>query len=185
MYADQNSNVYFHSKDAVFLQATSLSFFRSHGRAFKSILHVSSSLFLKHFIYDFWLCFSLVVESRSYSLVEVRGLLIVVALLLWSMGSRTWGFSSCGFLSLEHRLSSCSAACGIFQYQGSNLCLLHWLADSLPLSHLGSPSLIEKKFFLQGPTVYHQRRQGHPTPVLLPGKSHGQRSLVGCSPWGR
>ena len=32
----------------------------------------------------------------------------------------------------------------------------------------------------------HQwRRQWHPTPVLLPGKSHGQRSLVGCSPWGR
>ena len=25
----------------------------------------------------------------------------------------------------------------------------------------------------------------HPTPVLLPGKSHGQRSLVGCSPWSR
>ena len=30
-----------------------------------------------------------------------------------------------------------------------------------------------------------QRRQWHPTPVLLPGKSHGQRSLVGCSPWSR
>ena len=29
------------------------------------------------------------------------------------------------------------------------------------------------------------RRQWHPTPVLLPGKSHGRRSLVGCSPWGR
>ena len=29
-----------------------------------------------------------------------------------------------------------------------------------------------------------QRRQWRPTPVLLPGKSHGQRSLVGCSPWG-
>ena len=28
------------------------------------------------------------------------------------------------------------------------------------------------------------RRQWHPTPVLLPGKSHGPRSLVGCSPWG-
>ena len=27
--------------------------------------------------------------------------------------------------------------------------------------------------------------QWHPTPVLLPGKSHGRRSLVGCSPWGR
>ena len=29
------------------------------------------------------------------------------------------------------------------------------------------------------------RRQWHPTPVLLPGKSHGGRSLVGYSPWGR
>ena len=29
------------------------------------------------------------------------------------------------------------------------------------------------------------RRQWHPTLVLLPGKSHGPRSLVGCSPWGR
>ena len=28
-----------------------------------------------------------------------------------------------------------------------------------------------------------RRRQWHPTPVLLPGKSHGRRSLVGCSPW--
>ena len=28
-------------------------------------------------------------------------------------------------------------------------------------------------------------RQWHPTPVLLPGKSHGRRSLVGCGPWGR
>ena len=27
--------------------------------------------------------------------------------------------------------------------------------------------------------------QWQPTPVLFPGKSHGQRSLVGCSPWGR
>ena len=33
-------------------------------------------------------------------------------------------------------------------------------------------------------SVHHWRRQWHPTPVLLPGKSHGQRSLVGCSPWG-
>ena len=28
------------------------------------------------------------------------------------------------------------------------------------------------------------RRQWHPTPVLLPGKSHARRSLVGYSPWG-
>ena len=34
-------------------------------------------------------------------------------------------------------------------------------------------------------TYYLWRRQWHPTPVLLPGKSHGRRGLVGCSPWGR
>ena len=31
------------------------------------------------------------------------------------------------------------------------------------------------------PTI--RRRHWQPTPILLPGKSHGQRSLVGCSPW--
>ena len=48
-------------------------------------------------------------------------------LLLWSTGSRV------------HRLSS-SVACGIFLDQGLNLYLLHWQADSLPLSQQGSPS---------------------------------------------
>ena len=33
--------------------------------------------------------------------------------------------------------------------------------------------------------VSFRRRRWHPTPVLLPGKSYGWRSLVGCSPWGR
>ena len=34
-------------------------------------------------------------------------------------------------------------------------------------------------------SLYLWRRRWHPIPVLLPGKSHGWRSLVGCSPWGR
>ena len=42
---------------------------------------------------------------------------------------------------------SCSAACGIFPDQGSNLCLLHWQAN-LPQSHQGSPW---KKLFLLSP----------------------------------
>ena len=29
------------------------------------------------------------------------------------------------------------------------------------------------------------RRHWQPTPVLLPGKSHGRRSLESCGPWGR
>ena len=40
--------------------------------------------------------------------------------------------------------------------------------------------LLQKASFYTLP----RRRQWHPTPVLLPRKSHGQRSLVGCSPWG-
>ena len=39
------------------------------------------------------------------------------------------------------------------------------------------------RFFFLGSKITW-RRQWHPTPVLLPGKSHGQRSLVGYSPQG-
>ena len=38
------------------------------------------------------------------------------------------------------RSLSCSEACGVFPNQGSNLCLLHWQADSLPLSPQDSPA---------------------------------------------
>ena len=38
-------------------------------------------------------------------------------------------------------------------------------------------------FLFNDPSIM-QRRWWHPTPVLLPGKSHGRRSLVGCGPWG-
>ena len=33
-------------------------------------------------------------------------------------------------------------------------------------------------------SIRKQRRQWHPIPALLPGKSHGRKSLLGCSPWG-
>ena len=81
---------------------------------------------------------------------------------------------------------NCPAACGIFPDQGSNSCLLHWQADSLPLSHQGSPPpqfIFFKPCVLNLTPVPCQRRQWQPTPALLPGKSHGRKSLVGCSPW--
>ena len=53
---------------------------------------------------------------------------VVVAPRLWSTGSTVV------VLGL-----SCSKACEIFPDQESSLCLLHWQADSLPLSHQGSP----------------------------------------------
>ena len=50
---------------------------------------------------------------------------------------------------------------------------------SLIVSGLTFRSLIHFEFIF----VYGVR-QWHPTPVLLPGKSHGWRSLVGCGSWG-
>ena len=66
---------------------------------------------------------------------------------------------------------------------------LHWpQALCLPrsLSGLASVSahVCHPVFDLFSPMIYGWRRQWHPTPVLLPGKSPGRRSLVGCSPWG-
>ena len=81
---------------------------------------------------------SLVAASGAYSLVAVWGLLISVASFDSCLGTRAVGhvgFNSCG------TGLSCSMAYQIFPDQGLNLCLLHllhWQADSLPLSHQGS-----------------------------------------------
>ena len=44
--------------------------------------------------------------------------------------------------------------------------------------------LLCSAFFIVQLSHPYRRRQWHPTPVLLPGKSHGWSSLVGCSLWG-
>ena len=67
--------------------------------------------------------------------------------------------------------------------QGSNLDLLHWQGESL-VSELNSQAISGDVYKGDGLVFYRWRRQWHPTPVLLPGKPHGWRSLVGCSPWG-
>ena len=54
------------------------------------------------------------------------------------------------------------------------------LQENLQILKLGS-----KREDLGFPGGSDWRRQWHPTPVPLPGNSHGWRSLVGCSPWGR
>ena len=87
--------------------------------------------------------FSLVAPSGGCPLVVCccgHGLGTLGRQHLWLTGSvvsapRLW---STGSLVVTHGLS-CSIAYGIFPDQGSNLCLLHWQADSLPLSHQGSP----------------------------------------------
>ena len=88
--------------------------------------------------------FSLVVASGACSLVMVLGSLILAAFLVAEHGlqgpqasvSVAPGLQSAGIVA--HRLSP-SLASGIFPDQGSNLCLLHQQAYSLPLSHQESP----------------------------------------------
>ena len=89
--------------------------------------------------------------------IAVHGLLLMVASLIAEHGlggARTsvvvaHGPNSCSYRALEHRLNTCSAqglscspAYGIFPDQGLNPGLLRWQADSLPLSHQGSPRLL-------------------------------------------
>ena len=62
-------------------------------------------------------------------------------------------------------------------WQILNNCEMLWVF--LPFYMVQSLSAITSNL------VPARRRQWHPTPVPLPGKSHGRRSLVGCSPRGR
>ena len=85
-------------------------------------------------------CIEFPLRGMGFSLVSVSGgcsSLQCVGfswrwLLLWSMDSE-----STGSVFVAHGLS-CSVSCRILPDQGSNLCLLHWQSDSLPLSHQGS-----------------------------------------------
>ena len=73
---------------------------------------------------------------------------------------------------------------GIFPTQGSNLHLLHWQVGYLPLVPPWKPANAEDMSSTSGLERFPWRRKWQPTPVFLPRTSHGQRSLVGYSPWG-
>ena len=60
--------------------------------------------------------------------------------------------------------------------------ILKWVAVLSPPRHL--PDLGIEPLSFTSTCTGRWRRRWHPTPELLPGKSHGRRSLVGCSPWG-
>ena len=73
----------------------------------------------------------------------------------------------------------------IFLTQGSNMHLLHlllWHTCSLPLPSPGK-LLRTCNTYLNLCSLKFWRRKWHPTPVFLPGKSHGLRCLVGYSSW--
>ena len=55
----------------------------------------------------------------------------------------------------------------------------YWISITSVFLWVFFTQTVELKFY------YHWRRKWQPTPVFLPRKSHGQRSLAGYSPWGR
>ena len=71
--------------------------------------------------------------ARGLSLVAARGdyssLGCVGFSLRWLHFCGAWALGTQASVVVAHGLS-CSAACGIFPDQGSNLCPLHWQADS-------------------------------------------------------
>ena len=69
-------------------------------------------------------------------------------------------------------------SCGQF-FKNQDVCFF------LPLIIIWHIFLLTDPVFFPSPSLDCGRRQWHPTPVLLPGKFHGQRRLVGFSPWGR
>ena len=77
---------------------------------------------------------------------------------------------------------------GFFPWVGSSFRWPKYWSFSFNISPSGDrhsfPWVLVHTGFCLCPKSISQRRQWKPTPVLLPGNSHGQRSLVGCSPWG-
>ena len=60
-----------------------------------------------------------------------------------------------------------------------------WKSFQAASPRLLSLLTLSSSLLFASPAHSQRRRQWHPTPVLLTGKFHGRRSLVGCSPRGR
>ena len=129
--------------------------------SFKPTFSLSSFTFIKRLFSSYSLS-AIRVESSAY----LRLLVLLLAILIPVCASSSLAFLMMYF---AYKLNK----------QGNNIQHWHtpfpiWNQSVVPCPVLSVASW---------PT--YQRRQWHPTPVLLPRKSHGRRSLVGCSPWGR
>ena len=73
-----------------------------------------------------------------------------------------------------------------FRVDWLDLLVVQGTLKSLLQHHSSKASILQcSAFFIAQLSPPYWRRQWHPTPVLLPGKSHGRRSLAGYSPRGR
>ena len=94
------------------------------------------------------------------------------------------GLPSVGSHGVGHDWGDLAAVSFTMYFQGINL-LNKYHSQSLNICKYRLPPLPSSFKSSGGPRKIPWRREWLPTPVFLPGKSHGQRSLVGYSPWGR
>ena len=129
----------------------------------------------------FWLCWifiaahglSLVVVSKGLLFAAEYELLIAVASLVGPIINRTCFHSQMASVrTINYMAISC-------------LIDLLWKSVSQGFSMNTEICLYPRHPRFEDILGITQRRQWHPTLELLPGKSHGWRSLEGCSPWGR
>ena len=78
-------------------------------------------------------CCCCTVAQLCLTLLQPHGLQLTRLLCPWNSPGKNTGVGCYFFLQ------------GLLLTQGSNLCRLHWHADSLPLSHLGSPLIFNRK----------------------------------------
>ena len=127
---------------------------------------------------------------------------------LWSFVF--WPWKRCFWLGFENDRGSCFAlgAEVVANFSLSVIWILYvkpikWLKMDMNFLQRGSWSLcfpcpiIVESLTMQVPWWvwtkhiwcvlfrFYSLQRWQPTPVLLPGQSHGRRSLVGCGPWGR
>ena len=135
--------------------------------------------------YQLWFPWCLGRKSNEFGEFTISISWVLSIFLLWhSQSLLVATFSDSNMAAAVPGVTSCRHGWG---KKGN--CLCFWLS---PLNEYTSSRnlpanlaslLIDHQLPL--PAYITRRRQWHPTPVLLPGKSHGWRSLVGCSPWGR
>ena len=126
-------------------------------------------------IYDSWKCMIIMKKSFENLYTYIFFFCFLPDLMLtslfsniissWSQATRTLSFSVNSFADSLNFIFSYSA----FTLLVMTIIFKNYFLECLP--------------FMQN-SLLDWRRQWQPTPVLLPGKSHGRRSLVGYSPWG-
>ena len=86
------------------------------------------------------------------------------------------------FIVSSFSLTTNYMVCELLTFLLSSLACLFMFEISISIHNTEDKNIWVHVF---SPLCNFWRRQWHPTPALLPRKSHGRRSLVGCSPWGR